>query len=361
MSKTHRIAVLAGDGIGPEVMAEAVRVLEAVGAKEGFGFDWTPAKVGGAAYDEFQHPLPESTIATCKAAEAILFGSVGGPKWEKLAPELQPERGALLPLRRIFGLYANLRPATVYRALAAACPLRPDIVGEGFDILVMRELTGDAYFGQPKGRDGEGPSMKGYDTMVYTVAEIERIARKAFQAARLRRNHVTSIDKANVLTVSVLWRETVVRIHKNEFPDVELDHLYVDNAAMQLVRNPRQFDVMLCPNLFGDILSDEAGAITGSLGMLPSASLAEGTFGLFEPSGGSAPDIAGKGIANPLAQILSGAMLLRYALGYGKAADRIEAAVTKTLDDGIATRDIAWKGAQVVDTKGMGDAVLARL
>ncbi len=361
MSKTHRIAVLAGDGIGPEVMDQAIRVMEAVAAKEGFAFDWAPAKVGGAAYDEFQHPLPESTVETCKSAEAILFGSVGGPKWESLPPNLQPERGALLPLRKIFGLYANLRPATVYKALAAACPLRADIVGEGFDILVVRELTGDVYFGQPKGRDGEGPNEKAFDTMVYSVSEIERIARVAFAAARKRKNHVTSIDKANVLAASVLWREVVIRIHKDEFPDVELSHMYVDNGAMQLVRSPKQFDVMLCPNLFGDILSDEAGAITGSLGMLPSASLAEGTFGLFEPSGGSAPDIAGKGIANPLAQILSGAMLLRYALGYNEAAAKIEAAVTQVLNDGIATRDIAWTGATVVDTKGMGDAVLARL
>ena len=233
MSKTHRIAVLAGDGIGPEVMDQAIRVMEAVASKEGFAFEWAPAKVGGAAYDEFQHPLPESTVETCKSAEAILFGSVGGPKWENLPPNLQPERGALLPLRKIFGLYANLRPATVYKALAAACPLRADIVGEGFDILVVRELTGDVYFGQPKGREGD----KAFDTMVYTVAEIERIARVAFAAARKRKNHVTSIDKANVLAASVLWREVVIRIHKDEFPDVELTHMYVDNGAMQLVRS----------------------------------------------------------------------------------------------------------------------------
>jgi len=357
MSKTHKIAVLAGDGIGPEVMAQAVRVMEAVAAKDGFAFDWAPAKVGGAAYDEFQHPLPQSTIDTCKASEAIFFGSVGGPKWETLPPDLQPERGALLPLRKIFGLYANLRPATVYKALSAACPLRADIVGDGFDVLVVRELTGDVYFGQPKGREGD----RAFDTMVYSVSEIERIARVAFKAARKRKNHVTSIDKANVLAASVLWREVVTRVHKEEFSDVQLVHMYVDNGAMQLVRSPKQFDVMLCPNLFGDILSDEAGAITGSLGMLPSASLAEGTFGLFEPSGGSAPDIAGKGIANPLAQILSGAMLLRYALGREESAQRIEKAVAKLLDDGIATRDIAWTGAKVVNTAEMGDAVIARL
>lgn len=357
MSKTHKIAVLAGDGIGPEVMAQAVRVMEAVAAKDGFVFDWAPAKVGGAAYDEFQHPLPQSTIDTCKNSEAIFFGSVGGPKWETLPPDLQPERGALLPLRKIFGLYANLRPATVYKALSAACPLRADIVGDGFDVLVVRELTGDVYFGQPKGREGD----RAFDTMVYSVSEIERIARVAFKAARKRKNHVTSIDKANVLATSVLWREVVTRVHKEEFSDVQLVHMYVDNGAMQLVRSPKQFDVMLCPNLFGDILSDEAGAITGSLGMLPSASLAEGTFGLFEPSGGSAPDIAGKGIANPLAQILSGAMLLRYALGREESAQRIEEAVAKVLDDGIATRDIAWSGAKVVNTEEMGDAVIARL
>jgi 3-isopropylmalate dehydrogenase len=361
MSHTHKIAVLAGDGIGPEVMAQAVSVLEAVGRIDGFSFDWTPALVGGAAYDVHGHPLPDSTVDTCRASEAILFGSVGGPKWESLPPDLQPERGALLPLRKIFGLYANLRPATVYKALRGACPLRSDIVGEGFDILVVRELTGDVYFGKPKGREGEGEATKAFDTMVYSVPEIERIARVAFRAARGRRNHVTSIDKANVLAASVLWREVVIRVHQEEFPDVQLAHMYVDNGAMQLVRSPRQFDVMLCPNLFGDILSDEAGAITGSLGMLPSASLAEGTFGLFEPSGGSAPDIAGKGIANPLAQILSGAMLLRYALGREASASRIEKAVTRVLDDGIATGDIRWPGATVVDTKGMGAAVLERL
>jgi 3-isopropylmalate dehydrogenase len=361
MSQTHKIAVLAGDGIGPEVMDQALSVLEAVAAKDGFSFDWKYALVGGAAYDEFKHPLPQGTIDTCKDSEAIFFGSVGGPQWEHLPADLQPERGALLPLRKIFGLYANLRPATVYKALAAACPLRADIVGEGFDILVVRELTGDVYFGQPKGREGEGPALKAFDTMVYSVAEIERIARVAFKAARGRKNHVTSIDKANVLTTSVLWREVVIRVHKDEFPDVRLSHLYVDNAAMQLVRGPDQFDVVLCPNLFGDILSDEAGAITGSLGMLPSASLAEGTFGLFEPSGGSAPDIAGKGIANPLAQILSGALLLRYALAREESARRIEKAVSKVLDDGIATGDIAWQGATVVDTKGMGAAVIERL
>ena len=360
MSK-HKIAVLAGDGIGPEVMKEAVSTLDAVASLDGFSFDWTPALVGGAAYDVHGTPLPDSTVETCRAAEAVFFGSVGGPKWESLPPNLQPERGALLPLRKIFGLYANLRPATVYKALRGACPLRADIVGDGFDILVVRELTGDVYFGQPKGREGEGAATKAFDTMVYSVAEIERIARVAFKAAKSRRNSVTSIDKANVLTASVLWREVVVRIHKEEFPEVELSHMYVDNAAMQLVRSPRQFDVVLCPNLFGDILSDEAGAITGSLGMLPSASLAEGTFGLFEPSGGSAPDIAGKGIANPLAQILSGAMLLRYALGRESSARRVESAVSKVLEDGIATRDIAWEGSQVVGTSGMGEAVRARL
>ena len=361
MSSKHKIAVLAGDGIGPEVMNEAVAVMDAVAKLDGFSFEWTPALVGGAAYDVHGTPLPDSTVETCRAAEAIFFGSVGGPKWETLPPNLQPERGALLPLRKIFGLYANLRPATVYKALRGACPLRPDIVGEGFDVLVVRELTGDVYFGQPKGRDGEGPAMKAFDTMVYSVSEIERIARVAFKAAKVRSNHVTSIDKANVLAASVLWREVVTRIHKDEFPEVKLVHMYVDNGAMQLVRSPRQFDVMLCPNLFGDILSDEAGAITGSLGMLPSASLAEGTFGLFEPSGGSAPDIAGKGIANPLAQILSGAMLLRYALGRESSAQRIEKAVGAVLDAGIATRDIAWEGATVVDTKGMGEAVRTRL
>jgi 3-isopropylmalate dehydrogenase len=312
-----KIAVLPGDGIGPEVMREAEKVLEAAAKKFGFGYEIERADVGGVAIDNHGEALPESTIRICKAADAILFGSVGGHKWETLPPEKQPERAALLPLRKIFDLYANLRPAIIFPQLKAASPLRPDLVGEGFDILVIRELTGDIYFGRPRGREGSGPEERGFDTMTYTRREIERIARTAFDTARLRKKKLVSIDKANVLSTMVFWREIVTQIG-GEYPDVALSHMYVDNAAMQLVRDPRQFDVLLCGNIFGDILSDEAAMLTGSLGMLPSASLnseksgAGGrVFGLYEPAGGSAPDIAGKNIANPIAQILSAAMLLK--------------------------------------------------
>ncbi|HPW94077.1 MAG TPA: 3-isopropylmalate dehydrogenase, partial [Fibrobacteraceae bacterium] len=304
MSKNYKIAVLPGDGIGPEVMKEAVRVLDVVSEKFGFSIQKEWADVGGAAYDNHGSPLPESTLKIAENSDAILFGSVGGPKWESLPPHLQPERGALLPLRKHFKLFCNLRPARVYKELAAACPLRSDIVGNGFDILCVRELTGDVYFGQPKGREGSGPDEKGFDTMIYSRYEIERIAKFAFEAAMLRGKKVASVDKANVLTTMVLWRDVVKEVAAN-YPEVALEHIYVDNAAMQLLRRPRDFDVMLCPNLFGDILSDECAMLTGSMGLLPSASIAEGSFGLYEPAGGSAPDIAGKGIANPIAQILS--------------------------------------------------------
>ncbi len=361
MSKTYKVAVLPGDGIGPEVMREAVRVLDAVADKFGFSTEKEWADVGGIAYDHFQNPLPESTLKTGEAADAILFGSVGGPKWENLPPNLQPERGALLPLRKHFKLFCNLRPARVYKELAPACPLRADIVGDGFNILTVRELTGDVYFGEPKGREGSGKDEIGYDTMKYSRYEIERIARFAFEAAKLRSGKVTSIDKANVLTTSVFWREVVKEIHEKEFPEIQLEHLYVDNATMQLLRRPREFDVLLCPNLFGDILTDECAMLTGSMGLLPSASIAEGSFGLYEPAGGSAPDIAGKGIANPLAQILSVALMLRYSFKEEAAAKAIEAAVEKTITAGFRTGEIWKEGDTKVGTVGMGDAVLSFL
>jgi 3-isopropylmalate dehydrogenase len=310
---TFHISVLPGDGIGPEVMAEAIKVLDRAGQVFGFRGDYRPADVGGVAIDRQGEALPPATLRICEESQAILFGSVGGPKWESLPPDRQPERAALLPLRKHFGLYCNFRPAKVYKALAPASPLRPDIVGDGFDVLVVRELTGGAYFPQrpgAKGREGTGPDERAWDTKEYSRRQIERIAHKAFAAARTRQKRVTSIDKANVLASMVFWREVVTEVAK-AYPDVSCSHLYVDNAAMQLVKNPRQFDVMLCGNMFGDILSDECAMLTGSMGLLPSASLAEGTFGMYEPAGGSAPDIAGKGIANPIAQILSAALMLR--------------------------------------------------
>jgi 3-isopropylmalate dehydrogenase len=361
--KNYRIAVLAGDGIGPEVMEQAERVLAATAEKFGFTTTLTRADVGGIAIDNHGEALPPATLKACEDSEAILFGSVGGPKWESLPPAAQPERAALLPLRKHFQLFCNFRPAKVYKALASACPLRPDIVGDGFDILCVRELTGGIYFGKregSKGREGSGPSERAWDTKEYTRAEIERIARKAFDSARLRRKHVTSIDKANVLTSMVLWREVVTEVAKG-YPDVSLTHMYVDNAAMQLLKNPHQFDVLLCGNLFGDILSDECAMLTGSMGLLSSASLAEGTFGLYEPAGGSAPDIAGKGIANPIAQILSVALMLRHSFGLEDAAKAIEAAVEQTVASGIRTGDIKAEGCTIVNTKGMGDAILAKL
>lgn len=360
MSKNYKIAVLPGDGIGPEVMKEAVRVLDVVSEKFGFSIQKEWADVGGAAYDNHGSPLPESTLKIAENSDAILFGSVGGPKWESLPPHLQPERGALLPLRKHFKLFCNLRPARVYKELAAACPLRSDIVGDGFDILCVRELTGDVYFGQPKGREGSGPDEKGFDTMIYSRYEIERIAKFAFEAAMLRGKKVASVDKANVLTTMVLWRDVVKEVAAN-YPEVALEHIYVDNAAMQLLRRPRDFDVMLCPNLFGDILSDECAMLTGSMGLLPSASIAEGSFGLYEPAGGSAPDIAGKGIANPIAQILSTALMLRYTFKEEAAAQAIEKAVEKVISQGYRTGEIWTEGCQKVGTSGMGDAIIAAL
>ncbi len=357
MSNTKNIAVLAGDGIGPEVMAEALKVFEVLEKKTGLTVNKTFADIGGIAIDNHGKALPESTLKTCEAADAILFGSVGGPKWEKLPPAEQPERGALLPLRKHFNLYANLRPAIVFRGLAGASPLKAEIIGDELNVLVVRELTGGLYFGK-KERGDDWAS----DNMIYTRAEIERIAHIAFQSARQRGKKLCSIDKANVLTTMVFWREVVTELGK-QYPDVTLTHMYVDNAAMQLVRNPRQFDVILAENMFGDILSDEASMIAGSLGMLPSASLAgapgkEGAFGLFEPSGGSAPDIAGQGIANPIAQILSLGMLFQYAFGMPEVYTQVHNAVQKVLSQGYRTRDILTEGTTLVGTKQMGDLIV---
>jgi 3-isopropylmalate dehydrogenase len=350
----NHVAVLAGDGIGPEVMEVSLAVLEKALGEKKKDFMFEPALVGGAAIDATGSPLPPETLALCEKSKAIFFGSVGGPKWESLPPDRQPERGALLPLRKHFDLFANLRPAIIYPELRNASPLRADIIGDGLDILILRELTSGIYFGKPKGREGSGPEEFAFDTMRYSRREIERITRKAFEAARKRNKKVTSIDKANVLTTSVLWREVVIDLHKREFSDCSLEHLYVDNAAMQLIVKPKQFDVMLCENMFGDILSDEASMITGSIGMLPSASLSESGFGLYEPSGGSAPDIAGKGIANPIAQILSGALMLRYSFGMEKEAVNIENAIRSVLKKGLRTRDIGEPGTSVLGTREIG-------
>lgn len=351
-----KIAVLPGDGIGPEVMKEAIKVLDKISSKYGVKFSYTFADIGGAAIDNHGEAFPASTEKTCRESDAILFGSVGGPKWEKLPPEKQPERGALLPLRKKFNLYANLRPAIIFKELRDASPLKSEIIGDGFDIVIIRELTGGIYFGQPKGREGN----RAFDTLVYTEQEVERIARVGFETARKRGKKLTSIDKANVLTTMVMWREVVERVAK-EYPDITLNHMYVDNAAMQLVKNPKQFDVVLCDNMFGDILSDEAAMITGSMGMLPSASLSEGTFGLFEPAGGSAPDIAGKGIANPIAQILSAAMMLKYSFGMDEAYVKIYGAIEQILKEGYRTIDIMSAGMKQVGTSEMGDLILSKL
>lgn len=355
-----KVAVLAGDGIGPEVMNEAIKVLDAAQKKFSFELQYAYEDVGGCAIDNHGEALPAHTLKTCEESNAILFGSVGGPKWESLPPAQQPERAALLPLRKHFDLFCNFRPAKVFKSLVQACPLRADIIGDGFDILCVRELTSGIYFGEPKGRKGKGADEYAFDTMLYRRWEIERIARMAFDAARLRSKKVTSVDKANVLTTMVLWREIVIEIAK-EYPDVELKHIYVDNATMQLVRDPRQFDVLLCGNMFGDIISDEAAMLTGSMGLLASASLNKDKFGLFEPAGGSAPDIAGKGIANPIAQILSAAMMLRYSFGLDAAADAIDQSVAKALNAGIFTADVALDKTKAVDTVTMGNAIVSAL
>jgi len=355
-----KIAVLAGDGIGPEVMKEAIKVLDVAQKKFSFALCYEYADVGGIAIDNHGEALPPATLALCEKSDAILFGSVGGPKWESLPPQEQPERAALLPLRKHFDLFCNFRPAKVFKSLTSACPLRADIIGEGFDILCVRELTSGIYFGTPKGREGSGADERAFDTMGYKRSEIQRIARMAFDAARLRKGRVTSVDKANVLTTMVLWREVVIEIAA-EYPDVELNHIYVDNATMQLVRDPHQFDVMLCGNMFGDIISDEAAMLTGSMGLLASASLNSDKFGLYEPAGGSAPDIAGKGIANPIAEILSAAMMLRYSFGLDDAAMAIDNAVAATLEKGILTADLTNDVSKAVSTAAMGDAIVKAL
>ncbi|MFT5548415.1 MAG: 3-isopropylmalate dehydrogenase [Candidatus Azotimanducaceae bacterium] len=355
---TNKIAILPGDGIGPEIIAEAVKTLECLKQKFGFDAELESAAFGGAGYDEAGHPLPDSTLALCRESDAILLGSVGGPKYETLERELRPERG-LLGLRSKLQLFSNLRPAILYPQLASASSLKAEIVS-GLDIMIVRELTGGIYFGQPRGiRELEDGQRQGFNTLVYSENEIERIARSAFDIAMVRNKQLCSIDKANVLEVSELWREVVIRVGK-DYPEVELSHMYVDNAAMQLVRDPKQFDVMVTTNLFGDILSDTAAMLTGSIGMLPSASLDKNGKGMYEPIHGSAPDIAGKGIANPLATILSVAMLLRYSLNQSELANHIELAVGNVLNQGFRTADIADRGNSV-STVEMGDAVVAAL
>lgn len=349
-----KICVLPGDGIGPEITAEAVRVLKALDLQ----FEMEEALLGGCAVDATGNPYPEATQKLARAADAVLLGAVGGPQWDNNPREQRPERG-LLGIRKDLGLFANLRPAILYPELANASTLKPEVVA-GLDILIVRELTGDIYFGQPRGIETKGGERVGVNTMVYSESEIRRIARVAFAAARKRSKKVCSVDKMNVLECTQLWRDVVIETAK-EFPDVELSHMLVDNAAMQLVKNPKQFDVMVTGNMFGDILSDEASMLTGSIGMLPSASLDEKNKGLYEPSHGSAPDIAGKGVANPLATILSAAMMLRYTFNNEAAAQRVENAVKKVLAQGFRTGDIYEPGMKKVGTKEMGDAVLAAL
>ncbi|HMS55895.1 MAG TPA: 3-isopropylmalate dehydrogenase [Fimbriimonadaceae bacterium] len=348
----YKVAVLAGDGIGPEVIAETIKVLQATGLE----FSFEHALVGGAAYDDSGHPLPSATLDLCKASDAVLLGAVGGPKWDSIQPaSLRPEVGALLPLRRELNLYANVRPAKTLRALLGASPLKGE---RGLvDLVVMRELTGGIYFGHRERQDNGNFAL---DTCTYARHEVERIAVQAFEIARSRRREIVSVDKANVLEPSRLWREVVSDLAEKN-PDVSVSHMLVDNCAMQLVRDPQQFDVILTENMFGDILSDEASMITGSLGLLPSASLSDGKFGLYEPIHGSAPDIAGQGRANPIAAVLSGAMMLRYSFGENAAAERIERAVDQALDSGHRTADIFEPGTRLVSTSDMGDAICAAL
>ncbi len=357
MKKT--ICLLPGDGIGPEILAEGVKVLKAAAEKFSHDFVFETALIGGAAIDGAGDPLPEETVRKCRAADAVFLAAVGGPKWDALAPEKRPEKG-LLRIRKELALFANLRPAMLLPELAGACLLRADIAAKGLDLVVVRELTGDIYFGEPRGQELRDGLRTGYNTMVYNEEEIRRIATVAFETARKRRGKVCSVEKSNVLETSRLWKEVVLETHR-QYADVELTHMYVDNAAMQLVRDPSQFDVILTGNIFGDILSDEASVITGSLGMLPSASMGATGPGLFEPIHGSAPDIAGQNKANPLATILSGAMMLRLGFDMGKEADAIEAAVRKTLADGFRTGDIMEPGKTLLGCKEMGDKVVERL
>ena len=355
---TKKILILPGDGIGPEIISEAVKVLNKLLA-DGLDIELEEGLVGGAAYDAKGHPLPQDTLLQARAADAILLGAVGGPQYESLDRPLRPEQG-LLGLRAALNLFSNLRPAVLYPQLAEASTLKPDVVS-GLDIMIVRELTGGIYFGQPRGvRVLDNGEREGFNTLVYRESEIERIGHSAFEIARKRGRRVCSVDKANVLEVSELWRQVMQRLGE-EYPDVELSHMYVDNAAMQLVRAPKQFDVMVTSNMFGDILSDAAAMLTGSIGMLPSASLDAGGKGMYEPIHGSAPDIAGQGVANPLATILSVAMMLRYSFGEAELADRIEAAVGTVLDQGLRTADIAAEGQTPVTTADMGDAVVAAL
>jgi len=354
-----KIAVLPGDGIGTEIVAEAIRVLDALDLP----FEMETALVGGAAYEAHGHPLPDATLKLAKESDAVLFGAVGDWKYDKLDRPLRPEQ-AILGLRKNLGLFANFRPAICYEQLVGASSLKPELIS-GLDILIIRELTGDIYFGQPRGRrtavDGHFPGAEeAFDTMRYSRPEVERIAHVAFQAARKRSKRVTSVDKANVLETFQFWKDIVTEVGK-EYPDVELDHMYVDNAAMQLVKAPKKFDVVVTGNMFGDILSDEAAMLTGSIGMLPSASLNSSNQGLYEPSHGSAPDIAGQGVANPLATILSAAMMLRFSLNQPEAADRIESAVKSVLASGLRTGDIWSEGTKRVGTREMGDAVVAAI
>ena len=350
----YKIALLKGDGIGPEIVDEAVKVLNKIGEKFGHTFEYSQGYLGGESIDKFGMPLTEETIATCKASDAVILGSVGGAKWDVIDPALRPEKG-LLGIRKALGLYMNLRPAILYEALRDSSPLKSEIIGDGLDMIVIRELTGGIYFGERSKTHDEA-----HDTMYYSRPEIERIARKAFEVAMLREKRLMSVDKHNVLDSSKLWREVVIEVSQ-DYPEVKLDHMYVDNAAMQLVINPRQFDVIVTENMFGDILSDEASMLTGSIGMLPSASLGDSKVGLYEPIHGSAPDIAGKGIANPIATILSLSMMLKYSFNLLKEADAIEKAVEKVLEEGYRTGDIYTEGTKKVGTTEMGDLIASRL
>jgi 3-isopropylmalate dehydrogenase len=358
---THKIVILPGDGIGPEVMAEVRKVITWLEHSGGMAFEIFEDKIGGAAYDEYGVPFADSTLEQCRRCDAIIMGSVGGPKWDGVDYNKRPEAG-LLRARKELGLFANLRPAVVFDALAEASSLKTEIV-KGLDILIVRELTGGVYFGEPRGIEDLGNGeRRGVNTQVYTTSEIKRVGRVAFELARKRGNKVTSCEKANVMESGKLWREDMSALHAAEYKDVQLEHMYADNCAMQLLRNPRQFDVIVTDNLFGDILSDEAAMLTGSLGMLPSAALGEsGKPGLYEPVHGSAPDIAGQNKANPLATILSFSMALRYSLNNGEAADRIEAAIQDVLNHGIRTADIMADGCRLVGTSNMGDALIAAL
>lgn len=350
----YKIAVLNGDGIGPEIITEAVKILDKVGEKFGHKFIYTQGYLGGESIDKYGVPYSEETSKICKNSDAILLGSVGGPKWDSIEPSKRPERG-LLAIRKELGVYTNLRPAILYNVLKDASPLKEEIIGDGLDIMVVRELTGGLYFGKKSYSDTEA-----HDTLSYTRTEIERITRKAFEIAKVRRKKIVSVDKHNVLDTSKLWRKIVEEVSA-DYPEVLLEHMYVDNAAMQLVINPRQFDVILTENTFGDILSDEASMLTGSIGMLPSASLGDGKIGLYEPSHGSAPDIAGENIANPIATILSAAMMLRYSFGLQKEASAIEKAIEEVLNEGFRTADLYTSGTKKIGTKEMGTEIANRI